>query len=148
MTSSSSSSPEFFQKALHVIHAQPAVVPPLAAAVVSVAGGEPFSFSEVSIETPGEGEGPPSVECTSLRRRGDSNPSGGCVSCRGRSLLGWLAVVGVVALLCLLVGCCVLVARSFAALVSRVELLEAGSGAAAAWEGGRSCSKCAIGFFV
>ena len=34
--------------------------------------------------------------------------------------------MGVVALLCLLVGCCVLVARSFAALASRVELLEAG----------------------
>ena len=66
-----------------------------------------------------------------------------------------VAVVGVVVLLCLLVGCCVLpvlVARSFAALTSRVELrvelLEAGSGAAVAWEGGRSCLKYEVGFFV
>ena len=107
--------------------AHPAVVPPPAAAAVElVAGGAPFSFSEVSFETPGEGEGPPSVECTSLRRWGDSNPSGGCVSCRGRSSLWWLAVAGLFVLLALLAVAAVAVNMQFAALVGRIAVLEAG----------------------
>ena len=51
-------------------------------------------------------------------------------------------------ILYMLVGCCVLVARSFAALTIRVGLLEDSSGAAAAWEGGWSCSKCDVGFYI
>ena len=133
------------------IPAQPAVVPPPAAAVVHVAGGAPFSVSEVSIETPGEGEGPPSVECTSLRRRGDSNPSGGCVSYRGRSLLGGLAVAGLVVLLCLLVGVVVGANRQLSALSGRLDALEGAAApaeVAAAPVGGTICVACDFGVMV
>ena len=64
------------------------------------------------------------MERTSLRRRGDSNPSGVCVSCRGRSSLGWLAAAGLVVLLCLLVAAVVGVGRQLSAFAGRLEALE------------------------
>ena len=66
------------------------------------------------------------MECTSLRRRGDNNPSGVCVSYRGRSSLWWLVVAGLFVLLALLVLVVVAVNRQFAALAGRIAVLEAG----------------------
>ena len=127
--------------------ASPPAAPAPLAAIDLVADGEPFSFSEVSIETPGEGEGPPSVERTSLRRRGDSNPSGGCVSCRGRSSLGWLVVVGLAVLLCLLVAAVVGVNRQLSALAGRLEALEGTAAAAGADARIVYCVGCDIGVY-
>ena len=108
--------------------AQPAVGLPLAAAVDFVAGGEPFSFSEVSYETPREGEGPPSAASAPLRRRGDTNPSGVLAPYRGRSFAVWWPVVlgAALALLCLLVAVVGAIDRRFEALVSRIAVLEEG----------------------
>ena len=66
------------------------------------------------------------MECTSLRRQGDSNPSTGCVSYKGCSSLWWLAVAGLFVLLALLVVMVVAVNRQFAALAGRIAVLEAG----------------------
>ena len=141
----------------------PAVVPPPAAAVDFVAGGEPFSISE-GCETRRDGEGPPSVESALLRRRGDTNPSGGWCSPAGRSFLLAAAAVGLVVLLALLVLCVVVANRELAALGGRIAELEgpmfefynkAAGGqsahpedAAAADFGFRRCSECVTGFFV
>ena len=133
----------------------PAVVPPPAAAVDFVAGGEPFSISE-GCETRRDGEGPPSVESALLRRRGDTNPNGGWCSLAGRSFLLAVAAVGLVVLLALLVLCVVVANRELAALGGRIAELEAGGwsalpevdGAAATDFGFRRCSECSAGFFV
>ena len=135
--------------------AQPAVAPPLAAPVDFVADGVELSISE-GCETQRDGEGPPSVASASLRRRGDTNPSGGWCAPAGRSFWVAWAAVGLVVLLALLVLCVVVANRELAALGGRIAELEAGGwsalpevdGAAASDIGFRRCSECATGFFV
>ena len=108
------------------------------------------TWGKVSIETPGEGEGPPSVESTSLRRWGDNNPSGGCGSYRGRSLLGWLVAVGLVVMLCLLVGVAVGANMQLSALSGRLDALEgavAPAEVAAAPVGVTICVACDFGVY-
>ena len=105
---------------------------------------KPFSFSEVSFETPREGEGPPSAVSAPLRRRGDTNPSGGLCAYRGPLFLLGVAVV---VLVCLLVGALVVSTdRHVQDLNARVELLE-GARSSSSLSGFRSCSKCLIGSF-
>ena len=90
------------------------------------AGGVPSSFSEVSFETPGEGEGPPSVAPAPLRHRGNKNSSGVLAWYRGRSFAFWWPVVLAAALflLCLLVAVVGAVNRRFEALAGRIAALE------------------------
>ena len=90
------------------------------------------------------------MECTPLRRRGDSNPSGGCGSCRGRSLLGVLVVVGLVVLLCLLVGVVVGTNRRLSAFAGRLDALEGVAAltvVAGAPVGDLTCVECDFGVY-
>ena len=107
--------------------ALPALPAPAPAPVsVLAAGGAPSSFSEVSFETPGEGEGPPSVAPAPLRHRGNTNSSGVLAWYRGRSFAFWWPVVLAAALflLCLLVAVVGAVNRRFEALAGRIAVLE------------------------
>ena len=104
----------------------------------------PFSFSEGSCETRRDGEGPSSAAPVPLRRRGDTNPSGGLCAYRGPLFLLGVAVV---VLVCLLVGALVVSTdRHVQDLNARVELLE-GARSSSSLSGFRSCSKCLIGSF-
>ena len=110
--------------ALPALPALPAPAP--ASVSVLAAGGVPYSFSEVSFETPGEGEGPPSVAPAPLRHRGNKNSSGVLAWYRGRSFAFWWPVVLAAALflLCLLVAVVGAVNRRFEALAGRIAALE------------------------
>ena len=105
-------------------------VPPPAAAVDLVAGGEPFSFSGVSFETPREGEGLPSAASAPLRRRGDTSLRRvwawyrGCSSSRSFAVWWPVWLAAALVLLCLLVAVVGAIDRRFEALVGRIAVLE------------------------